>query len=281
MHGSQLPLKTWPLAASLPPSRSGTRSTWRKPPRLYEETFRWGHQDGCVPGRRHHHAPARPRPAARRRGRPCRPWRAACRARPGSGGPAADGVVQRLGRQVGEDVVEGGGRRRGAALPARAEERPDRLEPLLREQGGGPGRDGDRQNGYQRMAPAARLAALGRLALAVEQAAPPGARAKPRVRPGERQPDAPQKAPARRRRRSPQAGPGQPCAASMPADSRRRPVSGTQDARFGTRPGVRMPKRALLQIRCSRENCCAGDHPIQRSRAPPNSGRPTACRGSA
>ena len=51
-------------------------------------------------------------------------------------GPLADGVVQGLGRQRGEEVVEGGDRGRGVALPALAPERAHRLELLLGEQSG-------------------------------------------------------------------------------------------------------------------------------------------------
>ena len=103
-------------------------------------------------------------------------------------GPPADGVVQRLGRQRGEDVVEGGDRGRGVALLALAPERAHRLELLLGEQGGElgergrppvagkPGRDGDRQHGLERIALAPGEAALGHLAQALEQAAQPGRR---------------------------------------------------------------------------------------------------------
>ena len=51
-------------------------------------------------------------------------------------GPLTDGVVQGLGRQRGEDVVEGGDCGRGVALLARAPERTHCLELLLGEQGG-------------------------------------------------------------------------------------------------------------------------------------------------
>ena len=88
-------------------------------------------------------------------------------------GPLTDGVVQGLGRQRGEDVVEGGDCGRGVALLARAPERTHCLDLLLGEQGGElgervhtsvagqTGSDGDRQNGVQRVALAPVTAALG------------------------------------------------------------------------------------------------------------------------
>ena len=100
-------------------------------------------------------------------------------------GPLTDGVVQGLGRQRGEDVVEGGDCGRGVALLARAPERTHCLELLLGEQGGElgervhtsvagqTGSDGDRQNGVQRVALAPVTAALGHLAQTLEQAAQP------------------------------------------------------------------------------------------------------------
>ena len=103
-------------------------------------------------------------------------------------GPPADGDVQRLGRQGGEDVVEGGDRGRGVALLGRAPERTDRLELLLGEQGGElserrrppvagkPGGDGDREHGLQGIALAPGMAALGHLAQTLEEAAQPGRR---------------------------------------------------------------------------------------------------------
>ena len=100
-------------------------------------------------------------------------------------GPLTDGVVQGLGRQRGEDVVEGGDCGRGVALLARAPERTHCLELLLGEQGGElgervhpsvagqTGRDGESQNGVQRVALAPVMAALGHLAQTLEQAAQP------------------------------------------------------------------------------------------------------------
>ncbi len=101
-------------------------------------------------------------------------------------GPPADGVVQGLGRQGREDVVEGGDRGRGVALLARAVERAHGLELVLAEQGGElgerghapvagePGRDGDCEDRLERIALAPGMAALGHLAQALEQAAQPG-----------------------------------------------------------------------------------------------------------
>ena len=100
-------------------------------------------------------------------------------------GPLADGVVEGLGRKRGEDVVEGGDRRRGIALLARAPERAHGLELVLAEQGGElrergdpavagePRRDGEREHGVQGVALAPGTAALGHLAQALEQAAQP------------------------------------------------------------------------------------------------------------
>ena len=53
-------------------------------------------------------------------------------------GPLADGVVQCLKRQRGEDVVEGGDRGRSVALFALAPERAHGLKPILAEQCRGP-----------------------------------------------------------------------------------------------------------------------------------------------
>ena len=101
------------------------------------------------------------------------------------GGPLADGVVQRLGRKGGEDVVEGGDRGRGVALFALAVERAPGLELFLAEQAGElrersdpavaceAGRDGERQHGVERVALAPGEATLGHLAQALEQAAQP------------------------------------------------------------------------------------------------------------
>ena len=72
-------------------------------------------------------------------------------------GPLTDGVVQGLGRQRGEDVVEGGDCGRGVALLARAPERTHCLDLLLGEQGGGTGRTrshlGSRPDGQRRRSP--------------------------------------------------------------------------------------------------------------------------------
>ena len=122
------------------------------------------------------------RSASRRRAGPSRPWRPA-RARCRAG--RSNGVVQGLGRQRGEDVVEGGDRGRGVALLASLQNAP---KLLLGEQSGElgegcrppvagkPGRDGDRQHGLERIALAPGEAALGHLAQALEQAAQPGRR---------------------------------------------------------------------------------------------------------
>ena len=72
-------------------------------------------------------------------------------------GPLTDGVVQGLGRQRGEDVVEGGDCGRGVALLARAPERTHCLELLLGEQGRRTGRTrsplGSRPDGPRRREP--------------------------------------------------------------------------------------------------------------------------------
>ena len=110
--------------------------------------------------------------------------------------PRAQRPVQRVGRQRRQDVVEGGGRRRGVAPPARAEERARRLQLLLvhprrelPERGHPPVArqprgDHDRRVAGQPVAPPARLAEVRHVLQERMQAAQLGRRRRQRPGPG-------------------------------------------------------------------------------------------------